>query len=248
VATGLACVIALLLVVTARPVSADEPAPPAPTPAIEQPTVPPVDQPAEGGQLPLREGALGSRVHRVQVRLQWLGYSIPRSELDGQDMGASTVKAVVAFQQKVGLRESGIIDARTWARIGDTAGPVGRLPVACRGEKTICVDTSQRLVRLVVDDNVVLTLDARFGIDGDTTREGTFRVYWKSRDHTSSRYQTWMPFALFFAGGQAVHYSPYFARDGYDGGSHGCINLRDFDNARWLFDHVTVGTRVHVYG
>jgi lipoprotein-anchoring transpeptidase ErfK/SrfK len=82
---------------------------------------------------------------------------------------------------------------------------------------------------------------------GLETREGSFRVHMKSRDHTSSLYRTWMPFALFFAGGQAVHYSPYFDRDGYNGASHGCVNLRDIKAAEWLFDRVPIGTRVHVY-
>ena len=119
---------------------------------------------------------------------------------------------------------------------------------ACTDPKvSICVDKTQKLVRYVVRGTPRLTLDARFGFSGADTREGTFRVNSKSRDHHSSLYRTWMPFAMFFSGGQAVHYSPYFARDGYSGGSHGCVNLRDFDNARWLFDRVPVGTRVYVY-
>ena len=52
---------------------------------------------------------------------------------------------------------------------------------------------------------------------------------------------------MFFSGGQAVHYSPYFARDGYNGGSHGCVNLRDYEGAQWLFDHTPTGSRVVVY-
>ena len=38
-----------------------------------------------------------------------------------------------------------------------------------------------------------------------------------------------MPFAMFFSGGQAVHYSPDFAATGYAGASHGCVNIRDYD-------------------
>ncbi len=131
-----------------------------------------------------------------------------------------------------------------WARSPERSD---RLPKSCLGQRTICIDKSQRLVRLVEKDKVVLTLDARFGFPGAETHEGTFSVHFKSRDHTSSLYRTWMPFALFFSGGQAVHYSPYFTRDGYNGASHGCVNLRDFDRARWLFDRVPVGTRVYVY-
>ena len=103
----------------------------------------------------------------------------------------------------------------------------------------------RRVDRTIAD--LMTTLDARFGFTGAETREGTFHVTRKSRDHVSSLYRTSMPFAMFFSGGQAVHYSPYFARDGYNGGSHGCVNLRDYDGARWLFDHVPLGTTVYVY-
>jgi lipoprotein-anchoring transpeptidase ErfK/SrfK len=111
----------------------------------------------------------------------------------------------------------------------------------------LCVDKTTRLLRLVEHGDVTVTLDARFGLPGTNTREGSFRVSRKSRDHWSSLYHTWMPFAMFFSGGQAVHYSPYFDRDGYNGGSHGCIGLRDFARARALFDHVPMGTKVYVY-
>jgi hypothetical protein len=190
---------------------------------------------------------VGWRVQRVQERLQWLGYEIFEGNLDNERMGKSTEAAVKKFQAKFGMRPSGVVGNGTWKRLADVSGKVGRLPKTCLGQRTICIDKSQRLVRLIEKNKVVLTLDARFGFPGAETHEGTFRVHFKSRDHTSSLYRTWMPFALFFSGGQAVHYSPYFARDGYNGASHGCVNLRDFDRARWLFDRVPVGTRVYVY-
>ena len=162
-------------------------------------------------------------------------------------MGESTTEAVKRFQSKFGFRPTGVVGPGTYELLNAISGKVGRLPKGCLGERAICIDKAQRLVRLVEKGEVVLTLDARFGFVGAETREGTFRIQRKSRDHTSSLYRTWMPFALFFSGGQAVHYSPYFARDGYNGASHGCVNLRDFDRARWLFDRVSVGTTVHVY-
>jgi lipoprotein-anchoring transpeptidase ErfK/SrfK len=55
-----------------------------------------------------------------------------------------------------------------------------------------------------------------------------------------------MPFAMFFSGGQAVHYSPDFASVGYAGASHGCVNLRDYESVAWLFDQVEVGDKVVV--
>jgi peptidoglycan hydrolase-like protein with peptidoglycan-binding domain len=228
----------------ADPVPADPALPPAEQPAAE-PSTTPAALPPSG--IPLRTGAVGWRVRHVQERLVWLGYGINEANLANERMGESTTAAVKEFQAKFGFRPTGVVGPGTYELLDAIAGKVDRLPQGCLGARTICIDKAQRLVRLVEKGRVVLTLDARFGFVGAATREGTFRIQWKSRDHTSSLYRTWMPFALFFSGGQAVHYSPYFARDGYNGGSHGCVNLRDYGQARWLFDRVPLGTPVHVY-
>ena len=90
-------------------------------------------------------------------------------------------------------------------------------------------------------------MDVRFGSSANPTREGAFTVYWKSRDHVSTTYGSKMPFAMFFSGGEAVHYSSDFAARGYAGASHGCVNVRNYDGIKWLFDQVVVGDKVIVY-
>jgi lipoprotein-anchoring transpeptidase ErfK/SrfK len=45
----------------------------------------------------------------------------------------------------------------------------------------------------------------------------------------------------------AVHYSPDFARTGYNGCSHGCVNIRARSTIAWIFDQVRVGDRVYIY-
>ena len=90
-------------------------------------------------------------------------------------------------------------------------------------------------------------MDVRFGSDRTPTREGWFSVGWKSRHHVSSIYHTAMPYAMFFSGGQAVHYSSDFAARGYNGASHGCVNVRDRAGIRALFDSVSIGDKVVVY-
>ena len=99
----------------------------------------------------------------------------------------------------------------------------------------------------MIDGIVKSRYDVRFGSDELPTREGAFAVFKKSRDHVSSLYNTSMPFAMFFSGGQAVHYSPDFAATGYNGASHGCVNVRDYNGIRWLFDQVQLGDKVIVY-
>ena len=111
----------------------------------------------------------------------------------------------------------------------------------------LCVDKTQKLLRVVRKGTVVLTVDARFGGPSTPTREGSFRVFGKARTHISSQYKTPMPYAMFFSGGQAVHYSPFFHRDGYYGASHGCVGIRTTAIAARLFRIVPVGTKVVVY-
>lgn len=45
----------------------------------------------------------------------------------------------------------------------------------------------------------------------------------------------------------AVHFSNDFAENGYNGGSHGCSQLDDYQAAKWLYEQVAVGDRVVVY-
>jgi lipoprotein-anchoring transpeptidase ErfK/SrfK len=91
------------------------------------------------------------------------------------------------------------------------------------------------------------TLAVRFGSQFTPTRNGTFSIYWKHRDHVSKLYGSKMPFAMFFSGGQAIHYSSDFARRGYSGRSHGCVNTRDYAGTEALFNAVVVGDTVVVY-
>ena len=161
--------------------------------------------------------------------------------------GPQTRAAVKKFQMKFFMYPNGVVDGHTWSRLRNVSGTIGRLPSACTHERTICVDKEQMLLRLVEGGKVTLTLDARFGLEGVRTHEGAFRIHLMSRHHISSLFGSSMPFALFFSGSQAVHYSPYFARYGYNGGSHGCIGIRDYAKARWLFNRVGIGTKVYVY-
>ena len=114
----------------------------------------------------------------------------------------------------------------------------------CLTGHVLCVDKTTRTIRWVVDGEVHKTMAVRFGAAYTPTREGVFHVGWKSRDHVSTLFHTPMPFAMFFSGGQAVHYSSDFAARGYAGASHGCVNVRDYEGIRWLFEQVRVGDKV----
>ncbi len=214
--------------------------PPVPKPKPKPPP-PPASQPTTW---PVHAGDRGPLVTAVQQRLVWLGYRVRINQV----MDRSTVLAVSTFRAKFGLGTSGVVTTATWKRLSALTHTHGVLPAACRTAAVVlCIDKTQKSLRLVRRGVVALTVDARFGGPRTPTREGTFRVNRKSRDHVSTLFHTSMPYAMFFAGGQAVHYSPYFHRDGYNGASHGCVNLRDLSAARWLFGQVPMGTRVVVY-
>jgi L,D-transpeptidase catalytic domain len=127
------------------------------------------------------------------------------------------------------------------------APEVPQLDPRCERGRVLCVDKTTRTLRWVVDGKTLMTFDARFGGPRTPTREGVFEVYDMLRRHESSLYGTQMPFAMFFSGGQAVHYSPEFAVEGYNGASHGCVNLRDRRGVAELFDRVREGDKVVVY-
>jgi lipoprotein-anchoring transpeptidase ErfK/SrfK len=209
----------------------------------------------EPGRVLLAKGDTGMRVRDLQARLAQLYW------FSGGGTGtydATTVEAVRGFQDKRQIPVTGKVDQRTLDRLrGMTTEPTrdamglpnapGPLDARCRTGRVICIDKSSQTLRWVVDGKVLKTVDVRFGASYTPTREGVFSVYLKSRDHVSQLYDSAMPFAMFFSGGQAVHYSSDFAARGYAGASHGCVNVRDYDAVAWLYDQVQVGDEVVVY-
>lgn len=205
--------------------------------------------------VPLAYHDRGESVAKAQRRLEWLGYDLRAKELDKEFFGRSTRQAVKQFQRKFFLPVNGKINKDTWNTLAKVGNSVGDLPKACLSEtKTVCVDKTAKLLRYVHKGKVVQTLDVRFGVPGLETPTGSFRVWYRDRYATSGingpdQPRAPMPYALFFNGDIAVHYSPTFAASGYypGGGSHGCVNVADLKGVAWLFDQIPVGTRVYVY-
>lgn len=184
-------------------------------------------------------------VRDLQKRLNWAGMGPVR--ITGT-IDAPTKGAVKHFQEKYLLRRTGTLDAATRAKLRAVTANGAGIDERCkRPGKVICVNKKLRLMRAMKDGKVLWSNDARFGGSRTPTRSGSFTVQRKSRHHVSSLYGSKMPFALFFSGGQAVHYSADFDAKGYRGASHGCVNLRNRAGAERLFDWAPVGTRVVVY-
>jgi L,D-transpeptidase catalytic domain/Putative peptidoglycan binding domain len=217
------------------------------------------------GELPIYPKALwrnddsSAQVRNLEARLVQLKL------LDGQyldnSFGTMTRSAVKKFQVSKGIPPLGYVDQNSWTKLTAAThtptqtelfppAPVvdgKKLDQRCATGTALCIDKTSRKLRYVVNGTVKLTLDVRFGAKATATREGGFTVNWKSRNHVSTLYDSKMPFAMFFSGGQAVHYSSDFAARGYNGASHGCVNVRDYDGIQWLFGQVKVGDKVIVY-
>jgi peptidoglycan hydrolase-like protein with peptidoglycan-binding domain len=206
----------------------------------------------------LRQGSTGEQVRELQARLKQIGwYSGNVTDY----YGSVTTSTIRSFQVKRHIPVTGEVDQRTWDRLvamtreptrnekhNIAAKPASTgLDPRCLTGRAMCVSKSTNSLVWVIDGQPQLRVDVRFGSQELPTREGAFSVGWKSRDHVSTIYHTPMPYAMFFSGGQAVHYSPDFAARGYNGASHGCVNVRDLQAIQWLFSTVRVGDKVIVY-
>ena len=204
---------------------------------------------------PIKRGDTGPAVVEAHKRLAWLGYSISKEERKAQTFGKSSAKAIKSFQRKFFMSVTGEVNRRTWTKITTVSGKVGKLPKACRTSGVVlCIDKTSKLLRYVDKGKVIKTVDVRFGVPGLDTPTGTYRVSYKSRYATSgingpNRPRVSMPYALFYQGDIAVHYSYSFADHGYypGGGSHGCVNVRDRAAMAWIFRKTKELTKVHVY-
>ncbi|SHK65410.1 L,D-transpeptidase family protein [Actinacidiphila paucisporea] len=221
-------------------------------PTTKAPAAPPVE-PAV-----MKVGSTSAQVRELQARLGQLRLF---SRTPTGYYGTVTQHSVSDFQERHGLASTGNVSPATWSKLRSLthqptrkelyppipAKPAGKLDARCMTGRALCVSKTSRTLSWVVNGKVQATMDVRFGSQYTPTREGLFHVDSKSRDHVSTIYHSSMPFAMFFSGGQAVHYSSDFAARGYAGASHGCVNVRDKAAIAKLFDEVRIGDKVVVY-
>ncbi|MFI8322418.1 L,D-transpeptidase family protein [Streptomyces sp. NPDC085529] len=235
-----------------------KPSSPAPTSA------PPTSAPATSSPAPepsakvlMKDGDESEQVRELQARLRQLDYF---DRAPTGFYGSITAKAVSGFQRKRGLPATGSVDETTWQRLlgmtkkptadelkPSTTNKLDTPDARCMTGRVLCISKESRTLAWMIDGRVVSSMDVRFGSENTPTREGVFAVGWKAKDWTSTIYHTPMPYAMFFSGGQAVHYSADFAARGYNGASHGCVNVRDRAKIAALFDQVKVGDKVVVH-
>jgi len=207
--------------------------------------------------------ASGGTVKELQLRLRAKGlWTLSISGTYTWTLG----QKVLAFQRVQNLPQSGVVDRRTWSRllaVTYTPGTFDRfryeaglrpilptlasLDYRCRTGRVMCVDKGTRTLTWVVYGKPTSVMWARFGGPGLETREGTFTVLRRYEYVVSNLYFTPMPYSMFFSGGQAVHYSSNFARIGYAGTSHGCVNIGDYAQVKALYFASRLGDKVVVH-
>lgn len=221
------------------------------------PAAKPSEKPAPRPKTLMSVGDRSKQVRELQARLRQIGH-FDRSPTGYY--GTATVASVKSFQGKRGLSRTGRTDTVTWQRLlgmtrkptaqeldPPTGRPAAEPDARCMTGRVLCISKNSRTLSWMIDGRVVSSMDVRFGSQYTPTREGSFSVYWKSRHHVSTIYDSPMPYAMFFSGGQAVHYSSDFAARGYSGASHGCVNVRDEGKIASLFAQVRNGDKVVIY-
>lgn len=202
-------------------------------------------------------------VAELQHRLHQIGlYTGPTDGI----WTPETAEAVRAFRTRAGLADSIVVDERAWQALkGQTrnpayselwsAPPTGvektqQYDPRCGGPgKMMCVSMDQHLMTYFKDGQPILTLEARFGSESHPTVVGDFKIWHKDWTVVSKIFgeRTPMPYAMFFDGDRAFHYSQDFKEIGFEGNSHGCVQTYDYQALKWLYDELAVGTRVVVY-
>lgn len=236
------------------------PPPSAPKPAAPQrpqAPAPSAARPEADDVVVAAPGAAGPEVRELQARLRQLklfdrnptGY-----------YGSVTAASVRDFQQQQGRARTGKVTETLRASLNlrthaptraelypPTTRPLDTPDPRCLTGRALCISKGSRTLVWMVNGQVREAMDVRFGSAYTPTREGEFKVDFKSRHHHSTLYDSPMPYAMFFSGGQAVHYSSDFAASGYRGASHGCVNVRDKKKLASVFAQVRKGDKVVVH-
>ncbi|MDO9378780.1 MAG: L,D-transpeptidase family protein [Nocardioidaceae bacterium] len=185
-------------------------------------------------------------VRELQYRLRWANV------FDGGvtgTYGPATTKAVKKFQKRAGLTQSGIANHTTWRRlIKATVRAKSSIPRRCKDRGwNACYDRKRHRVTLWRNGTLHNEWLVRGGGTAYKTRTGDYSVFRRSKDHVSTIYETKMPYAQFFSGGQALHAS-YYMVDPFQGHSHGCVNMYIKDATQLWNLTAKSKLKVHVYG
>jgi peptidoglycan hydrolase-like protein with peptidoglycan-binding domain len=150
-----------------------------------------------------------------------------------------TSQALLAFEGWLGLPRDGAAGLRVRERLVRTTVPS---PRNAGGGRWIEVDRARGVLLLVDGGRVIRAIHVSPGVGGRTPT-GRFRVRHKERMSWSRPFHVWMPWAVYFSGGYAMHEYPYVPA--YPA-SHGCIRIGP-PEARGVYDFAAIGMPVWVF-
>lgn len=171
---------------------------------------------APAAQPPLHLGSRGVHVRALQHGLVALGY-LPPGSANGV-YGRRTWHAVVAFQGWQGLHRDGIVGPRTRVALAsaDRPRPWTRI------ERGLALDLRRQVMLVVSRGRTLRAVHISSAAPGYLTPRGHFHIYRRERMSWSVPYRVWMPYALYFSGGWAIHgYNPVPTYPA----SHGCVRV-----------------------
>ncbi len=199
----------------------------------------------KSGSVVLKRGSAGPAVTKIQGKLTDVGIITKVTGVYNKQTALNAARFNEKFRG-FAYKQNKDITQYGWKKLRKASKT--KIPKKCLKQKAaLCISKEQKVVRYYKKGRLVTALDARFGGQGYRTREGNWRIFRKVKDDFSSLYQTPMPWSMYFSGGQAVHYSFYFPKDGYNGASHGCVNIRDKKGIKKLWKKVKIGTFAKVY-
>lgn len=126
----------------------------------------------------------------------------------------------------------GMVVGALWAILPGGMASAQEAPAA--GSWEARVDIAQQTMHLTHEGVLHATWPVSTARPGKVTPKGTFKPYWLSKNHRSSRYNgAPMPFAVFYDGNYAVHGTDQIEKLGTPA-SAGCVRLHP-DNAAFVF-------------
>lgn len=173
--------------------------------------------------------------------------------------GSGAANWTLHYQRSHGLPQTAKMDAATWAALKANKPAIGAfLAASCKGDGVnVCVHKASQTLYWVEDGKVVKTMKVRTaGWNQDSkgvwrihyTPNGSYHVYDKEANPSSPRYgEGAMPYSTIFDANMYFHYSAGFAKVGYAGSSHGCVNIGSLNDAKWIMDNTPIGAKVVIY-
>lgn len=201
----------------------------------------------------VQNGSEGDEVHRVQTRLNQLGYLY--DDADGA-FGNNTLRALMYFQRKHGLTENGIADEATQrALFSGTAQKSEEYVFPYK----LVVDISSQKVGAFGWDGEGYNLKTRLmtcstGKDETPTPTGTYQAYGRMSGEWFyfKEFNCYAKWAYGIVGGILFHSVTYSSSKKLNNNSvrnlgrkasHGCVRLA-VEDAKWIYENCPNGTTV----